>query len=127
VSQAHYQKLAHDTRAVDGELETVGKVAAVALVDEAVETTAGPLVVVNGGSFDVETAVAVELANAELAGLTAAQVVVGGGVMGTVEMAVVDVVDVAVVDVAVVAVVVEAVMEAARYRHEPDVDEKLIH
>jgi len=112
VFQAHYQKLAHDTRAVDGELETVGKVVAEALVGEAEETTAGPLVVVNGGSFDVEKAVGVELADVELVGLTAAQVVAGDGALGTAEMTV---------------VVVEAVMEVVHYRHEPDVDEKLIH
>jgi hypothetical protein len=115
VFQAHYQKVAHDTRAVDGELETVGKVVVVALVGEAEETSAGPLVVVNGGSFDVEKAVGVELADVELVGPTAAQVVVGDGALGTAEMTV------------VVAVVVEAVMEVVHYRHEPDVDEKLIH
>jgi len=109
--------VAHDTRAVDGELETVGKVVVVALVGEAEETSAGPLVVVNGGSFDVEKAVGVELVDVELVGLTAAQVVVGDGALGTAEVTVV---------VAVV-VVVEAVMEVVHYRHEPDVDEKLIH
>jgi len=114
VFQAHYQKLAHDTRVVDGELETVGKVVAEALADEAEETSAGPLVVVNGGSFDVEKAAGVELADVELVGLTAAQVVVGDGALGTAEMT-------------VVVVVVEAVMEVVHYRHEPDVDGKLIH
>lgn len=88
---AHYQNLAaHDTRVVDGELETAGKVVVGALADEAVETSAGPLVVVNGGSFDVATAVvAVELADVELVGLTAAQVVVGDEAFGTAEITVV--------------------------------------
>jgi hypothetical protein len=108
VFQTYYQSLEHDTRVVDGELEAEGKVAVGALVDEAVETSAGA--VVNGDSFDEKTIlVVVELANAVLVEPTAAQVVADDVALGTAGMTVV------------------VVVRAAHHCHEQCVDEKPIH